>query len=272
MSEWTGATAGRPLPRRRTPASLAPTMPHDKVTTVPYTVRGIELDATGAVSPGWFSRILEHTRWSVFTLEDFSLRGLMEGGVARAGTYEYGAPLTYEDELEIATWVVRVGRTSFDFAHRATRLRDGATAVSARMTIVNLGPEGPAPLDPSVSSFVHEEPAPQPLAWPEGERAGSWTREWVVRPSDQDSFRHVNQARYVDYIEDTRWFAAEAGASSGLRGRATRLSVEYVREAHAGERVEMETWVTGGRTRAYELRRRSDGRVLARGQVEQAEG
>lgn len=246
-------------------------MPHDKVTTVPYTIRGIELDATGSVSPGWFSRILEHTRWSVFTLEDFSLRGLMEGGVARAGTYEYGAPLTYEDELEIATWVVRVGRTSFDFAHRATRVSDGASAVSARMTIVNLGPGGPAPLDPSIASFVHDEPAPAPLPWPEGERQSSWTREWVVRPSDQDSFQHVNQARYVDFIEDTRWFAARAGEAAGLEGRASGLSVEYVREAHAGDRVRMETWVTGAGTRAYELRRLPDGQILARGQVTQAE-
>ena len=85
------------------------------LTTIPYTIRGIELDASGSVSPGWFARILEHTRWQVFTMDDFALRNRMEGGVARAGTYEYGVPLTYQDELEIATWVTRVGRTSLDF-------------------------------------------------------------------------------------------------------------------------------------------------------------
>jgi acyl-CoA thioesterase FadM len=81
----------------------------------------------------------------------------------------------------------------------------------------------------------------------------------------------VNQARYVDYIDDTRWFAAQAGDRSGVEGRLAGLSVEYRRETHAGERVQMETWVTGDRTRAYELTRQPDGEVLARGQVLRAD-
>jgi acyl-CoA thioesterase FadM len=244
----------------------------DKITIIDYTVRGIELDATGSVSPGWFSRILEHTRWRVFTLNDDSGRRLMEGGVARAGHFEYGAPLGYEDELEIATWVARVGRTSFDFGHRVTRRSDGAMAARARMTVVNLGPNGPAPLDPIVASYVAGEATPPARPWPEGERARSWRRQWTVRPSDQDSFRHVNQARYVDYVDDTRWFAAQAGESAGLEGPLARLSIEYIREAHAGEQVQMETWVTGDGSRAYELTRRPMGEILARGQAVGADG
>lgn len=239
----------------------------DLLTTVGYTIRGIELDATGFVSPGWLSRIFEDTRWRVFTLDDYSLRGLMEGGVARAGTYEYGAPLGYGDQISISTWVARVGRTSFDFGHRIVRERDGATAAAARMTVVNLGPKGPAPLDPIVASYVIDEPTPLVRQWPDGPRVDPWSREWEVRPSDQDSFRHVNQARYVDYIEDTRWFATEAGAPSGLQGRADGLSVEYIREAHAGERVRMDTWTVGGGARAYELTHQPSGEVLSRGQA-----
>jgi acyl-CoA thioesterase FadM len=139
------------------------------------------------------------------------------------------------------------------------------------MTIVNLGTDGPAPLDPIVATLVVGEPAPPARAWPEGEREGSWKRQWIVRPSDQDSFRHVNQARYVDYIDDTRWFAAEAGEPAGVRGRLAGLSVEYVRETHAGELVQMETWVTGGTSRAYELTRQPTGEVLTRGQVLQSQ-
>ena len=244
----------------------APVMP-DLLSTVGYTIRGIELDATGFVSPGWLSRIFEDTRWRVFTLDDYALRGLMEGGVARAGTYEYGAPLGYGDQISISTWVARVGRTSFDFGHRIVRDSDGATAAAARMTVVNLGPNGPAPLDPIVASYVIDEPTPSVRPWPDGPRADGWARAWEVRPSDQDSFRHVNQARYVDYIEDTRWFATEAGAPCGLPGRADALTVEYIREAHAGERVRMQTWITGPGARAYELTRQPSGEVLARGQT-----
>lgn len=238
-----------------------------KLITIPYTIRGIELDAAGSVSPGWFARIFEHTRWQVFTMDDFALRNRMEGGVARAGTYEYGVPLTYQDELEVTTWVARVGRTSLDFGHRITRVRDQAIAARARMTVVNLGPEGPAQIEPIVSTFVVDEPTPPARPWPSSDRVHSWKRHWVVRPSDQDSFRHVNQARYVDYIDDTRWFAAQAGNPSGVEGPLAGLTVEYRRETHAGQEVQMETWVTGDRSRAYELTRRSDGEVLTRGQV-----
>ena len=239
----------------------------EKVIAIPYTVQRIELDATGSMSPGWFSRIFELTRWKVFTMDEFALRYRLEGGVARAGSYEYGVPLTYQDQLEILTWVARVGRTSFDFGHRVTRQSDGAIAASARMTVVNLGPEGPAPLDPEVAGFVADEPTPAARPWTEGERQQSWTRQWIIRPSDQDSFRHVNQARYVDFIDDTRWFAARAGESAGLEGPLSALSVEYLRETHAGEQVQMETWVTGNRSRAYELTRLSSGEVLCRGQA-----
>lgn len=237
----------------------------ERFMTLTHTIRGIELDATGFVSPGWLSRILEDTRWRVFTMD--SVRGLMEGTVARAGTYEYEAVLGYGDQIDIMTWMARVGRTSFDFGHRIVRKSDGAIAAAARMTVVNLGPNGPAPLDPVVASYVVDEPAPRVRPWPQGERVDIWSREWTVRPSDQDSFRHVNQARYVDYIEDTRWFASEAGTRAGLEGRLEGLAVEYLREAHAGDTVRMETWPTDARSRAYELRRQPGGEVLMRGQT-----
>lgn len=242
-----------------------------KLTTIRHTIRGIELDATGSVSPGWFSRILEHTRWQVFAMDDYALRGLMDGGVARAGTFEYGEPLGYQDEIEIETWVARAGRTSFDFGHRVVRVGDEAIAARARMTVVNLGPEGPAPIDPVVATFVLDAPAPPARPWPERDRPQSWKRQWIARPSDQDSFGHVNQARYVDYIDDTGWFAAQAGEPAGVEGPLAGLSVEYLRETHAGQQIQMETWVTGDRTRAYELTRPPDGEVLARGQVLQAD-
>ena len=242
-------------------------MNDDKLLITPYIVRGIELDATGSVSPGWLSRILEDTRWRAFAADDYALRGVMEGGVARAGHFEYLAPLSYGDPVEIATWVARVGRTSFDFGHRIVKSNDGTVAARARMTVVNLGPHGPAPLDPIVGTFIRDDLAPPARAWPEGERRSAWRRHWTVRPSDQDSFGHVNQARYVDYIDDTRWFAAQAGEASGLEGPLAGLSIEYAREAHAGEQVHMETWITGDNMRAYELSRKATGEVLARGQA-----
>ncbi len=137
----------------------------------------------------------------------------------------------------------------------------------ARVTVVHFGPDGPAPLDGDLDASVFDEPTPDRVVWLEGARESSWSREWVVRPSDQDSFRHVNQARYVDYIDDTRQLAAMVGEAAGLEGPLASLSVEYLKETHAGEPVRMETWVTGDRARAFELTRADTGALLSRGQV-----
>jgi len=254
-----------PAPLLRCPPPMAePTL---KIVTTHHTIPGIETDATSTVGPGWISRMLERVRWSVFGLDTFALRDRVVGGVARAGVFEYHGPLQRNDELEITTWLARVGNTSYDFGHAIKRLGDGTVAVRARVTVVHIGPDGPAPLGADLHAAVHDEPVPVRAIWPEAERRSSWTRQWIVRPSDQDSFRHVNQARYVDYIDDTRHLASMAGEAAGLEGPLASLSVEYMRETHAGQLVQMETWVTGNGTRAFELTCPDTGEVHSRGQA-----
>ncbi|MGB5811689.1 MAG: thioesterase family protein [Polyangiales bacterium] len=232
-----------------------------------HVVRGIETDATATVSPGWLSRMLEAARWEVFGRETFVLRNRIVGGVARAASFDYGVALRYQDEIEIATWLGRVGRTSYDFGHAVTRVQDSAVAARARVTVVHIGPDGPAPLDEDLSTAVLDEPLPEPVAWSDVPRESSWKRSWVVRPSDQDSFRHVNQARYVDFADDTRQLAALSQQDAGLVGPLASLSIEYLRETHAGSTVQMETWVTGDHARGFELTNPSTGVVHSRGQV-----
>ena len=243
-----------------------------RLVTIDHTIRGIETDASSTVGPGWIARILERVRWSVFGLETFALRDRVVGGVARAGAFEYHEPLRVDDEVEIATWLARVGNTSYDFGHAIKRQSDGVVAVRARVTVVHIGPNGPAPIGADLAFAVLDEPTPASVTWSEGERRSPWTREWIVRPSDQDSFGHVNQARYVDYIDDTRQLASMAGAAAGLEGALASLSVEYLRETHAGQVVKMETWVVGDGGRAFELKRPDTGQVHSRGQIRQGPG
>ncbi len=249
----------------------APSMTEEvtKLVKIEHTIRGIETDASSAVGPGWIARMLERVRWSVFGLETFVLRNRVVGGVARAGAFEYDEPLRADDQVEIATWLARVGNTSYDFGHAIKRLGDRAVAARARVTIVHTGPDGPTPVGVDLASAVVDEPVPAAVMWQEGERRASWKRQWIVRPSDQDSFRHVNQARYIDYIDDTRQLAAMSGEPAGLEGPLASLSVEYLRETHAGQLVQMETWVTGDGTRAFELTRPESGQIHSRGQVRQ---
>jgi acyl-CoA thioester hydrolase len=100
----------------------------------------------------------------------------------------------------------------------------------------------------------------------------AFLRELQVAPSDQDVLGHVNHARYLDFVEDTRCFAAHAGAFgddlSGAQKSARRIAVDYDQEATFGERLQILTWAAPG-TGVFnvQIRRASDGSVVTRAQV-----
>ena len=85
-----------------------------------------------------------------------------------------------------------------------------------------------------------------------------------VRPSDQDSFRHVNQARYIDFVDDAR-------RAAGLP-RVRRASFSYEAETLAGDRLEVRLGrphAVGERQRhAFSMTRAADSRVVHRGVLE----
>jgi acyl-CoA thioesterase FadM len=198
-------------------------------TELRFAVRGIELGADGAVPPSFIPRYMEHSRWECFKVPGFVLQGKLSNGVVRAQTVQIEDRLRYGDEVVIETWLARLGRTSFDFGNTLCRAGGGVVARS-RTTIVQIGPGGPIPMDPSLAEHVSHDPAPEhrrdstPLA-------DAFEHRVVVRPSDTDAWGHVNQARYVDYVDDARKILARAGHPLGADGAILAIGIEYVREA-----------------------------------------
>ena len=220
----------------------------DKIST-----RGHEVLATGHVSLGHLARYFESLRWGMLTRPGALLEGRVVRLVARAQTVDCLTPPSHPATLEIETWLARVGRTSFDFGHLVTRASDGAEVARGRITIVHVGDEGPLPVDPAIAAEVIDRAAPEHPreTTPPGEDV--FIRRWRVRHSDQDRFRHMNQARYFDAIEDTLALASlqkhEAGSPTTLRS----ASVSYDREVHAGTELEMRLWKTSETSRALAL-------------------
>ena len=231
-------------------------------------VRGYELDASGTVPAGTIARYLEATRWSIGFSEGGLLRGKLQRGVVRAQSIEYLEPLRYPDHFVVETWIARLGRTSVDFGHRLVREGDGAVAARSRATLVQVGPDGPLPFDPSLGELVEARDTPAHPALDEAAPPGARSRRWVVRPSDQDSFLHQNQARYIDAIEDTLRLAAGEGPPVGAQPPPRAVTVSFDREVHAGTEVEMLLWGAPGGDHRVELRRARDGVVLSRGRAE----
>ena len=93
-----------------------------------------------------------------------------------------------------------------------------------------------------------------------------------VQPSDIDELGHVNNVVYVQWVQDAasaHWRAvASAESQAAVAWVALRHEIDYKAPAVLGDEVLVRTWI--GRAeglsfeRHTEVRRASDGRVLAR--------
>jgi acyl-CoA thioester hydrolase len=104
-----------------------------------------------------------------------------------------------------------------------------------------------------------------------------YLHEVEVAATAIDANGHANNIEYLRWMQDAAVAHADAvGCTTAtLAGGATWVvrshHIDYLRPAFAGDRLEVRTWVTDFRRafslRKYELIRRSNGAVLARGET-----
>jgi acyl-CoA thioester hydrolase len=92
-----------------------------------------------------------------------------------------------------------------------------------------------------------------------------------------DGNGHANNVEYLRWMQEAAWSHSDAAGctdatrSAGATWMVRSHHVEYLRPAFAGDVVEVRTWVADFRRafslRKYELVRRGDGTVLARGET-----
>jgi acyl-CoA thioesterase FadM len=225
--------------------------------------RGYEMDASGCVPASVLLSFMEHTRWQAMLDAGYAVRTYWGRGVIRAQRVELLGRVRNDEELRIECWVGRVGTSSFDFCHRIVKTADDAPIARAQVTAVNLDTNGrPKPLADGFKTLVVEGERPEVPALEESAPPSAWTREIVVCPSDQDVLQHVNHARYLDFVEDTRALAARSGAFADkalLERPAQRIFLSYEREASVGMVLVAKLWQLGAEAAFGCELRRADG-------------
>jgi acyl-CoA thioesterase FadM len=243
--------------------------------TVPYRIRFDECGADGVVRTSALLRYAQDVAWIHSERLGFDRPWYAERGLAwvvRAAELAIVARVSLGDTLSITTAITGFRKV---WARRRTeaRLEDGTLALWAHTDWVMTDTRGmPGRVPPEFPGAFAVAPGPfepgrVPLPPTPRDAVVHVTR---VRPQDVDPMGHVNNAAYLDYLEEALLAAGEDGiAAIGEIPRRVRL--EYVQPAAPFAVLEGAAWPMAADEGASWAWRLSDpgaeGRELARGLV-----
>jgi len=189
-------------------------------------------------------------------------RGL--GWVVRGVDLEVHEPIPMGHTLRVSTavvghrriWARRLGECRLMDGRLAARVTTDWVLLDARNRVVRIPDDfGIAFANPEVKSEILRVPVPR------GEPVHS--HALMVRPADLDPIDHVNNAVYVDWLEEALEAAGWRSASMALP-RSTRL--EYLASAERGDAIVVD--LHGQPERWTAVIRRADGGPLVRAACE----
>ena len=246
----------------------------------PYRLRFDECNPAGVARSSAMLRIAQDIAWIHSERLGFGQAWYAERGLAwvvRTAELVILAPVPLGTTLALSTAVVGFRKV---WARRRTegRLADGTLALWGHTDWVMTNDRGmPARVPPEFlagfeippGSF---EPGRVPLA-STPDRAV--VHRAVVRPQDLDPMGHVNNAAYLDYLEEALFAAGPAGAAL-TAAIPRRIRLEYVAPASPGATLFGAVWVLAaspgaGPGWAWRLQDEA-GRELARGTVSEDAG
>jgi medium-chain acyl-[acyl-carrier-protein] hydrolase len=189
-------------------------------------------------------------------------RGL--GWVVRGVDLELDAPIPLGTTLRVSTavvghrriWARRLGECRFADGRLAARVTTDWVLLDARGRVIRIPEDfGVAFTNPEVKSEI--------LRVPVDGREPAARHRLTVRPTDLDPIDHVNNAIYVDWLEEaieSVGWAGYPGAASG--STPGTLRIEYLASAARGDAIEIDFFGSPG---AWQAKiGRADGLELVR--------
>jgi acyl-CoA thioester hydrolase len=251
------------------------------VYTAHVTVRHDELDRFGRVHPAAYLRYLAHAAVEASTAAGFDPAWYVAAGamwLVRRSTLEVASPAHGAERLQIETWVEDFRRVR---SHRRYRVRhaDGGACLEARTDWVYVdaasGRPRRVPAEFEAAFGLPPGSAQERDGWEVPARpATAALSSHRVRACEVDAVGHVNNAVYLDLVEQAMLDALEhvGWSLDGLiAGGAVpvidRADLEYLEGAVYGDRIDVATWctVTDGALDAFhEIRRTGADRLLVR--------
>ena len=222
-------------------------------------VRWGDLDAQGHVNNGCYVDYLQEARVHFLLAGPEQARALLDSGVLVVShAVEYRRPVGAVDAVTIRLWVDEIGGSRFGIGYD---LHDGEhLAARARTALVPYDLAGGAlrRLTSGEREFLQTHLAPsQPLRTLAGSAGDRPFRVPLhVRWSDLDSYGHVNNVKFYDYVQqarialinDTVHWAPETVWMVARQDVHYRAPLDFRTEPY-----EVATWVTAIGTRSFTL-------------------
>jgi YbgC/YbaW family acyl-CoA thioester hydrolase len=248
--------------------------------------RHYECDAFGYLTAVTQLRWLQETAFAASTAVGFDFARYNQIGhlwLIRETEVENLSPLKYGNEVEIKTWVLdfRAFRSRRAYELRQKASHTLAVRASTDWVYVNAKTLQPARIPDEMKEAFFPEGAP-----PEGAARQRFPRDPApahgavvtrtgVQWSEIDMMWHVNNARYLEFLEDAerdRWaregYPMPRMRAQGFRPFMQQFMIEYRQPAFLADQIEIAAWYAGAEEaaplRRYEIRRQGDGELLVR--------
>lgn len=253
-----------------------------------FQVRHYECDAYGHVNHANYLRYMQEAAFNASAAVGYSFERCLELGVqwlAHETAIEYLQPLRYGDTAVVRTRIADFRRVRSHRHYEIIHQQSGALAARAQTdwVLLDAATGRPKSIDEAmVAAYSGGDPIepvtlierrPYHNQVPPNAFAIRKRVEW----RDIDTANHVNNAVYLNYLEDCSIVASrEVGYSMERLNReqigimARRHQIEYRQPAVIDDEIEISTWITDFKratgTRHFQITRVNDGAVLARAQ------
>jgi acyl-CoA thioesterase FadM len=212
-------------------------------------VRFDEADAAGWLRPSGFLRFAQDVAWQHSEVAGFGRRWYAERMVhwlVRDVDLRILRPVTYGDQLSVSTevtgWRHVWARRSCEIRRPSDSLDEPVATVRTDWVLLR-GDGRPARLPSEMSAFLEAGRSfTRRRIELDATPDTAWRQPVDIRPSEVDPMGHLNNAAYLDLIDDLMASGRIDGANAGGR----RYQVSYARPAVRGAYLEAACWPLAG--------------------------